>query len=561
VLLVYVVVSTLWIVLGDALLHRSAVGVRQSLGWHTLKGLAFAAFSAGALAWVGAQRDRAEKRRLRKERELRERDSLYRAVFEGSVVVKLLVDPRGGGVIEANDAAARFYGYSREELKNMNIASLFVARDDPGDELLKHAAEGTTLFEAEHQLADGGVRDVSYRVGLLEMNGREVLYLIVQDVTERREARQELERRARQQAALARLGQGALENPEPSRVIRQGVEAVRETLGVRFVNVLYRRPDRMSFVLESGLGWPAGVVEAYETPNDPGGMAGFVLRSDEPVISSDLAGEVRFEPPRLLLEQGVVSSAAVRIDHGRETFGILSAHATVPRDYDCTDVAFMEGIANVLAAAIRQRRYEDALRESNERLVKAYDATIEGWAQALDLKDHETEGHSRRVTNLSVAVGRALGLDKLALVALRRGALLHDIGKMGVPDAILHKPGPLSEEEWVIMRSHPVLAKKLLEGIAFLRDALDVPYSHHEKWDGSGYPLGLKGEEIPLSARVFAVVDVFDALTSNRPYRKAWSEEKALAHIQESAGTHFDPQVVEAFLRLEAGERGAGVGM
>jgi putative nucleotidyltransferase with HDIG domain len=177
----------------------------------------------------------------------------------------------------------------------------------------------------------------------------------------------------------------------------------------------------------------------------------------------------------------------------------------------------------------------------------AYDATIEGWSAALDLRDEETRGHSQRVTEMTVKLARSLGLGEEELAQVRWGALLHDIGKMGVPDGILLKPGPLTDEEWVLMKKHPTFAYEMLSPIHYLQSALDIPYCHHEKWDGTGYPRGLKGKQIPLVARIFAVVDVWDALISDRPYRKAWSEEKVREHIQAGAGTHFDPQVVKTF--------------
>ena len=188
----------------------------------------------------------------------------------------------------------------------------------------------------------------------------------------------------------------------------------------------------------------------------------------------------------------------------------------------------------------------------NADLTQAYDATIEGWSRALDMRDKETEGHCRRVTDLTLALAQAMHLPNTDLVQVRRGALLHDIGKMGVPDAILLKPGPLDDDEWKIMRRHPLYAYEMLSPIAFLRPALAIPYCHHEKWDGSGYPHGLIGEEIPLSARLFAVVDVWDALCSDRPYRPGWPPQKVRTHIAAGAGTHFDPEVVAAFLALTA---------
>jgi HD-GYP domain-containing protein (c-di-GMP phosphodiesterase class II) len=191
------------------------------------------------------------------------------------------------------------------------------------------------------------------------------------------------------------------------------------------------------------------------------------------------------------------------------------------------------------------------LQRSNMDLTFAYDTTIEGWSRALDLRDKETEGHSQRVTSMTVDLARAMGVGESELVHLRRGALLHDIGKMGVPDSILLKPGPLTEEEWTSMRRHPQHAYDLLSPIVYLHLSLDIPYAHHEKWDGSGYPLGLKGEQIPLAARIFAVADVYDALLSDRPYRPAWTRERTLAYIAAQSGIYFDPQVVKTFLRSE----------
>ncbi|MDP2776746.1 MAG: HD-GYP domain-containing protein, partial [Anaerolineales bacterium] len=193
--------------------------------------------------------------------------------------------------------------------------------------------------------------------------------------------------------------------------------------------------------------------------------------------------------------------------------------------------------------------FED-LQISNTDLLNAYDKTIEGWSHALDLRDKETEGHTQRVTEITLRLAKAMGIGAAELVHIRRGGLLHDIGKMGVPDSILLKPGKLTDEEWVAMRKHPQLAFELLSPIAYLRDALDIPYCHHERWDGTGYPRGLKGEQIPLAARLFAIVDVWDALRSDRPYRQRWPNEKAINHIKSLSGTHFDPKAVDLFLNL-----------
>jgi PAS domain S-box-containing protein len=212
---------------------------------------------------------------------------------------------------------------------------------------------------------------------------------------------------------------------------------------------------------------------------------------------------------------------------------------------------FLEMLAEQVAIAIDNSSLMTDLQRSNTELFMAYDATIEGWSKALDLRDKETEGHTQRVTTMTLELAQALQVATDKLIHVRRGALLHDIGKMGVPDEILRKPGSLSDEEWVVMRKHPTYAYEMLLPIAYLRPALEIPYSHHEKWDGSGYPLGLAREAIPLAARLFAVVDVYDALTSNRPYRAAWTHAQTLAYIREQSGRHFDPQVAEVFLQIQ----------
>ena len=254
--------------------------------------------------------------------------------------------------------------------------------------------------------------------------------------------------------------------------------------------------------------------------------------------------------PLLAGEEFVTYYAAPLISKGRAR-GVLEIFHRTRHDADPEWLAFLETVARQAAIAIDNATLFDGLQRSNVQLALAYDTTLEGWSRALDLRDKETEGHTQRVTEITERLAHAMGVPDVNLVHVRRGALLHDIGKMGIPDSILMKPGPLTDEEWVVMRKHPIYAYDLLSPIDYLRPALDIPYCHHEKWDGTGYPRGLKGEQIPLTARIFAVVDVWDALLSDRPYRNAWSMEKVREHIRAGSGTHFDPKVVEAFLMTE----------
>lgn len=227
-------------------------------------------------------------------------------------------------------------------------------------------------------------------------------------------------------------------------------------------------------------------------------------------------------------------------------------HASDPVNSETLDTEaarWYDGLLQKLLAA-QAETMGSASEQVRETLYQAYDATMVSWSRILNLKDKETEGHSVRVTEMMVRLARHLNFNEQEIQFARWGALLHDIGKMAVPDSILHKPGQLTEDEWEIMRQHATIAYDMLQPIQFLGPAIDIPYCHHEKWNGTGYPRGLKGDEIPLTARLFAVIDVYDALTSDRPYRKAWPEEKARAYLQEQAGTHFDPRAVTAFLSM-----------
>jgi putative nucleotidyltransferase with HDIG domain len=227
--------------------------------------------------------------------------------------------------------------------------------------------------------------------------------------------------------------------------------------------------------------------------------------------------------------------------------GVLEVFHRSPVNPDPEWHEFLETLAGQAAIAIDNAVLFNDLQRSNTELILAYDTTLEGWARALELRDKETIGHTQRVTEMTLALAKTMKMTEAELVHVRRGALLHDIGKMGIPDSILLKPGPLTEEEWAIMRRHPLYAYEMLSPITYLRPALAIPYCHHERWDGSGYPRALRGDEIPLAARMFAVADVWDALRSDRPYRPAMSKHEALAHISAHSGTHFDPEVVKVF--------------
>ncbi len=323
-----------------------------------------------------------------------------------------------------------------------------------------------------------------------------------------------------------------------------------ERLGVDAAAILLINENDLTleYSYRYGFSKPEGLENKFEIDAC---LAGEVVQKAEIVQYFDLAA---IEPQKLKSigcdeEKFVAYIGAPLILEGR-VMGVLEIlNRTVLRP-DKAWLRFLELITGQAAIAVSHLNLIREIQSANQELLQAYDATIEGWSQAMDLRDKETEGHTQRVKNLTLDLARVIGLNEDAIVHFKRGSLLHDIGKLGVPDEILHKPGPLDEEEWLIMKQHPLFAYQMLSSIEYLKPALDIPYCHHEKWDGSGYPRGLKGEEIPLAARIFAIVDVWDALTSDRPYRPAWTHANALNYIREQSGHYFDPKIVPVFVKL-----------
>lgn len=315
--------------------------------------------------------------------------------------------------------------------------------------------------------------------------------------------------------------------------------------------VLLLNPHVQELEFAAGRGFWAQTLQHIHLRLGEGGAGLAALERRIIHVPNLQAREMDFVRSPLFSSEEFIAYYAVPLIAKGQVKGVMEVFQRSAIDPDKEWMDFLEALARQAAIALDNAGMFSDLQRSNLELMLAYDTTIEGWSRALDLRDRETEGHSQRVTEMTVRLGRELGLTDDELVHVRRGALLHDIGKMGIPDMILHKPGPLDDEEWEIMRQHPTYAYDMLSPIAYLRPALDIPHCHHEKWDGTGYPRGLKGNQIPIAARIFALADVWDALRSDRPYRKAWPEEKTLEYIREQAGKHFAPDVVEAFLRTK----------
>lgn len=369
-----------------------------------------------------------------------------------------------------------------------------------------------------------------------------------QDVSERRLSEIQIRQQLARLTSLRIIDQAITSSFDMRFTLDVVLSQVITQLQVDAAVILLLDPTGQSLEYRAARGFHNQVLPA-DRLNLTGSLAGRVITERRSIQIENLREQsYNTGLPPLLSGESFASYYGVPLVTKGKVKGVLELYQRVPLIPYAEWIDFLETLAGQAAIAVENATLFENLQKSHFELEQAYDATIEGWSHALDLRDHETEGHTMRVTETALELARLLGVEDEKLVHMRRGGLLHDIGKLGVPDPILLKPGPLTEEEWRIMRMHPQFAYDWLAPIAYLRKAIEIPYCHHEKWDGSGYPRGLAGQAIPPTSRIFAVVDVWDALTSNRPYRSAWSSKKALEYIRKKSGSHFDPEVVKVFL-------------
>jgi len=492
-----------------------------------------------------------------RQRELVDKEERYRTLFEGANDAIFLLNFEDIH-IAVNQKAADMLGFTVSELVGQNIRNV-IAQHELSDSMniKKALLAGDTIHRYERTFRKKSGMEFPAEINVTLVRDRNgapyCIQSIVRDITTRKQTE------ARMQSQLDRLK--ALR--EIDRMINTSLD-LQTTLSVLIDHVVAQlEVDAADILLLDPYIYQLdySVIRGYHTGS---------FRQDPIRLDEKLAGRAVCEMQLVqILDLNSTASNTSRLQHlAAQGFkagfavpliakgmvkGVLEVffrERSQPFEPSPEWADFLETLAGQAAIAVESAELFENLQRSNMDLILSYDATLEGWAKALELRDKETEGHSQKVTEMAMRLGHALGIDDAEVVHLRRGALLHDIGKMGIPDSILLKPGPLAEDEWEAMKQHPVYAYHMLSSIPFLRHALDIPYCHHEKWDGSGYPRGLKGNQIPLAARVFAVVDVWDALRSDRPYRPAWPEEKVLVYMQEQSGKHFDPSVVGTFLGL-----------
>ena len=490
---------------------------------------------------------------------LRRAEEDYRGIFEHAAEGIFQTTP-AGCYLRANPALARIYGYDSpaELIADLRDTSQQLYNEpERREEFCRQVERHGTIkgFESRVRRRDGDEIWITEDARVVrDAQGHVVCYEgTVTEITGRKRAEREirdlnasLRRRLDRIAALRRIDQAIAGGPDLAETLGVVVDQTREQLGVDAAAIRLCGET----VRVVGRGLPEGVLDGLRLESGEG-VADASVRQAMSGRIDDLAHSE--EPAALALRGAGETFSAYRVAplvaKGRVQ-GVLEVFQRGPLPEDADWCEYLETLAGQAAIAVDSVEMFEGLQRVHHELELAYDATIEGWARALDLRDKETEGHTRRVTQMSLRLARALGLRGEALAHVRRGALLHDIGKLGVPDAILLKPGKLTDEEWAIMRRHPGYAHEWLSPISFLRPSLVIPYGHHERWDGAGYPRGLAGEAIPLAARLFAAVDIWDALRSDRPYRAAWPEAKVREHLRSLAGNHLDPEVVAAFLRV-----------
>jgi PAS domain S-box-containing protein/putative nucleotidyltransferase with HDIG domain len=489
----------------------------------------------------------------RAEDELRASEERYRDLVDNSQELICTHDLEGK-ILSANPWASKVLGYKPEELLNENIANVLLP--ESRSEFQNYLAEIQKNGRAQ------GLLTVKTRTGeqlIWEYNNslrtegvqKPIVRGMAHDVTEKRRAENKIKQQLARLTALSDIDGLITTSFDLSLTLGRLIKHVLRQLELDAASILIADPITNTLKYAAGEGFHGTSLKRLMLRVGEG-YAGKVAVGRDMIHLPNLGTATPpFNQAYMIESEKFVAYYGLPLVSKGQLKGVLEVFQRTSSGHDEEWLSYLETLAGQAAIAIDNAQLFNNLQQTNAELTLAYDATIEGWSYALDLRDRETEGHTLRVTEITSKLCHKFGFNEKELTYVRWGALLHDIGKMGVPDSILQKPDKLSDDEWVIMKMHPIFAYRMLERVNYLKSAIDIPYCHHEKWDGSGYPRGLQGEQIPLSARIFAIADVWDALTSDRPYRPAWPKSDVLNYIRNSAGTHFDPQVVKLFLESE----------
>jgi PAS domain S-box-containing protein len=552
IVVTYFMFGIAWIILSHNVLELLTPDPHRMSVFHTYTGWAFVIAST-LLIYFTIQREL--RSRANTEMILRESEEKYRTLIETDNDAVFVIDAETGIILDANKQADVLLGMPHDKIIGMHQKAIHAEEDaDQCAKILEDALRNDGVVAGDVCVFNRGGRKIPVEISVtvVERHGKRVIQSFFRDITKRKQAEDLAKERLQRLTALHAIDMIISSSLDLRVTLSQFLDLVIAQLHVDAADVLLLNPYTQTLEYAAGRGFHSNNFERARLRMGEGiaGLAALEHRSISIPDILDPASGFRRAP--LFESEGFIAYAVVPLMAKGHITGVLEVLHRSPLVLNTEWLNFLEALAAQAAIAIDNAALFNDLQRSAIELTVAYDATLEGWARALDLRNRATERHTERVAEMTMRLARSMGISEQELVHIRRGALLHDIGKIAIPDSILLKPGPLADEEWALMHKHPQDAFDMLQPIAYLRPALDIPYAHHEKYDGSGYPRSLKGQQIPLAARIFAVADVWDAMTDElRPYRKAMSKEEIREHIRGLAGSHLDPEVVEAFLKLE----------
>ena len=547
----YILFGILWILLSDIVVDWMFVDRSIATHAQTYKGWAFVLFS-GILFYFLIYREFSEKNKT--QLELVKQKDLSDAVLDTVGVFVAVLDSEGV-IVFTNETFEEILSLKSEDIIGKNCSEVFASPDlanwieNTASKTLDREIEN--FYEADLETSSTTLHIRWALSNLTSWRGEHDYFVLTGvDITQLVESERSATHRLANIRALHEIDMAVSYHLELEKMLDVFLERLISRLGVDGADVFLIDEERSVLRFAHGKGIVTGEMDFRELPME-GTIPSSVASSGKP-YSGPLDTSSNPECPRLknLIDMKVKDYHAVPLETRGKILGVLETFdmMQIHRDSEWND--FLQMLAAQASLAIDVALMIDNLKDSNRKIAEAYDQTLEVLVGTLEMRDMNTKKHSRRVADLTVWLAEKMGASEEEIENMYRGALLHDIGKISIPDSVLLKEGPLSEDEWKVMKTHPTTAYEVLSQVEYLRPSLDIPYCHHERWDGSGYPRGLKGEEIPLAARIFAVVDVYDALTSDRPYRKAWSKEKTVEYLLENSGKLFDPAVIEKFLEI-----------